>query len=140
MPCACNATHSFSQFTRSNAFDKSKLIIPICVHTANSKQPSLQPARPSYNPKLAPSPPAPSPPYLILQSLSTLPTFFGSSYSVVSVWTSHSQHVLVGAVALSTLLATTARHVLSQESYDPEEAPSKGQQHASAEKEGPKSR
>ena len=108
--------------------------------TTSSKQPSLQPARPSYNPKLAPSPPAPSPPYLILQSWSTLPTFFGSSSSVVSVCTSHSQHVLVGAVALSTLLATTARHVLSQESYDAEEAPSKGQQHASAEKEGPESR
>ena len=37
-----------------------------------------------------------------------------------------SQHVLVGAVALLTLLATTVRHVLSQESYDPKEAPSKG--------------
>ena len=47
----------------------------------------------------------PSPPFLILQSLSTLPIFFGSSSSVVSVCTSHSQHVLVGAVALLTLLA-----------------------------------
>ena len=105
----------------------------------NSKPPSLQPARPCYNPKLAPSPAAPSPPSLTLQSLSTLPIFFGSSSSVVSACTSHSQHVLVGAVVLLTLLATTVRHVLSQESYDPEEAPSKGQQHASAEKEGPES-
>ena len=91
--------------------------------TMNSKPPSLQPARPCYNPKLAPSPATPSPPSLTLQSLSTLPIFFGSSSSVVSACTSHSQHVLVGAVALLTLLATTVRHVLSQESYDPEAGP-----------------
>ena len=48
---------------------------------------------------------------LTLQSLSTLPIFFGSSSSVVSACTSHSQHVLVGAVALLILLATTVRHV-----------------------------
>ena len=112
----------------------------IPVHTANYNE--LQAAIPPASQALlqsqaSPSPAVPSPPFLILQSSSTLPIFFGSSSSVVSVCTSHSQHVLVGAVALLTLLATTARHVLSQESYDPEEAPSKGQQHASAEKEGP---
>ena len=66
----------------------------------NSKPPSFQPAKPCYNPKLAPSRAAPSPLYLILQSLSALPTFFGSSSSIVSVGTSHSQHILAGAVAL----------------------------------------
>ena len=69
-----------------------------------------------------------------------LPTSSGSSSSsVISVCTSRSLHVLVGAVALSTPLATTAQHVLSQESYEPKEAPLKGQQHASAEKGGPES-
>ena len=75
----------------------------------------------------------------ILLSSSTLPTSSGSSSSVVSVCTSHSLHVPVGAVALLTPLATTAQHVLSQESYEPEEAPWKGQQHASAENGEPES-
>ena len=86
--------------------------------TMNSKPPSLQPARPCYNPKLAPSQAEPSPLYPIPSS-STLPTSSGSSSSsIVSVCTSHSLHVLVGAVALLTPLATTAQHVLSQESAE----------------------
>ena len=107
--------------------------------TMNSKPRSLWPAKPCYNPKLAPSQAEPSPRYPTLPNSSTLPTSSGSPSSVVSVCTSHSLHVLVGAVALLTPLATTAQHVLSQESYEPEEAPLKGQQHASAEKGEPES-
>lgn len=53
---------------------------------------------------------------------------FGSSFSVVSVVASQSQHVLAGAVASLTALAATARHVQSAKKGGPESPPIPGSQ------------